>query len=223
MLQIKKSKRKTIIIGCIIIVICMIGFYFAGRVIKSIFFEEDTAKSSYDEVFVDENDSIALDSSDFTDLQSEILVDISKWKEVSSLSYINVYLDRDLKISSVVFVYQLEDVDNYRGRLEIKCANEDENWKIVRAESVYAYDESEHLANSNMQLKDSLLSKKIQAVVEYIDSKEKPKMDLYLIQINDNSIHIDAHNQENEESQNNWREDCSVYQEGNDVFIESDN
>lgn len=50
-------------------------------------------------------------------------------------------------------------------------------------------------------------------------------MDLYLIKINGNSIRIDAHNMENKESQNNWREDCLIYQKGSDVFVEleSDN
>ena len=66
---------------------------------------------------------------------------------------------------------------------------------------------------------------KIQAVVEFIVSKENPRVDLYLIKINGNSIRIDAHNMENKESQNNWREDCLIYQKGSDVFVEleSDN
>ena len=116
-------------------------------------------------------------------------------------------------------------IDNYIGSLEVKCANEDENWEIVRAESVYYYDEDKSLNNSKIQLKDSLLTQKIQAVVEFIVSKENPRVDLYLIKINGNSIRIDAHNMENKESQNNWREDCLIYQKGSDVFVEleSDN
>ena len=95
----------------------------------------------------------------------------------------------------------------------------------MRAESVYYYDEDKSLNNSKIQLKDSLLTQKIQAVVEFIVSKENPRVDLYLIKINGNSIRIDAHNMENKESQNNWREDCLIYQKGSDVFVEleSDN
>lgn len=225
MIKIRKPRINTIIIISMIIFVCIIGFYFTSRVIKTIFFEENTAKSSFDEIFVDENDSIVLESLDLTEVQSEILIYISEWKEVCGLSYINVYLDSNLEISTVVFVYQLDDIDNYIGSLEVKCVNEDENWEIVRAESVYYYDEGKSPNNSKIQLKDSLLIQKIQAVVEFIVSKENPRVDLYLIKISGNSIRIDAHNMENKESQNNWREDCLVYQKGSDVFVEleSDN
>lgn len=225
MIKIRKLRINTIIIICMIIFICIIGFYFTSKVIKIIFFEENTANSSFDEIFVDDNSSIVLESLDLTEIQSEILIYLSEWKEVCGLSYINVYLDSNLEISTVVFVYQLDDIDNYIGRLEVKCTDKGGNWEIVRAESVYYYDEIKPTNSNKIQLEDSLLIQKIQAVVEFIVSKESPRMDLYLIQINNNSIHINAHNIENEESQNNWREDCLVYQKGSDVFIElkSDN
>ena len=203
----RKSRLGTIILICMIIFICIISFYFTGKILKTVFREENTAKSLFDEIFVDENSSIVLESLDLTEIQSEILIYISEWKEVCGLSYINVYLDSNLEISTVVFVYQLDDIDNYTGGLEVKCTDEGGNWEIVRAESVYYYDEGKSTNSSKIQLEDGLLIQKIQAVVEFIVSKENPRMDLYLIKINGNSIHIDAHNMENEELQNNWRED----------------
>ena len=101
MIKIRKPRIDTIIIISMIIFVCIIGFYFTSRVIKTIFFEENTAKSSFDEIFVDENDSIVLESLDLTEVQSEILIYISEWKEVCGLSYINVYLDSNLEISTV--------------------------------------------------------------------------------------------------------------------------
>ena len=121
MIKIRKPRIDTIIIISMIIFVCIIGFYFTSRVIKTIFFEENTAKSSFDEIFVDENDSIVLESLGLTEVQSEILIYISEWKEVCGLSYINVYLDSNLEISTVVFVYQLDDIDNYIGSLVVLC------------------------------------------------------------------------------------------------------
>ena len=67
MIKIRKPRIDTIIIISMIIFVCIIGFYFTSRVIKTIFFEENTAKSSFDEIFVDENDSIVLESLDLTE------------------------------------------------------------------------------------------------------------------------------------------------------------
>lgn len=213
------KKRKKIII--IIIFICITSFYFGCRFIKFTFWEENTAESLYDENFVLEDNSIELQGSDLTEIQSEILRCVSEWKEVCDLSYINVYLDSNLDLNTVVFVYQLDDIENYIGRLEVKCTNENNSWKIVRAESIYFYDEDKAPNSSENQLEDNLLTQKIQAVVEFIKSKEDPRLDLYLISINGDNIHIDAHNTENENTQNNWQENCIIYQEEGEMFIES--
>lgn len=132
-----------------------------------------------------------------------------------------MYLDNNLELNTVVFVYQLDDIDNYIGRLEVKCTNEDKNWKIVRAETMYYYDEDKSQKSSERQLEDSLLMQKIQAVVNFIELKEESRLDLYLISINGDSIHIDAHNVENKYTQNNWQENCMIYQNENGVFVES--
>lgn len=218
MRKIRKCKKNTVLLIFIMIFICVISLYFIGKII---FWEENTSKSPYDEIFVDENNSIALKSLNLSKLQSEILIYISEWKEVYDLLYINLYLNSDLEISTVVFVYQLNDIDNYIGRLEVKCIDEGENWEIMKAQSLYYYDEDKAQNEREVQLEDSFLIEKIQAVVEYIASKEKPRMDIYLIKIKDNNIDIDAHNLENEESQNNWREECLVYQNEDNVFIKS--
>lgn len=77
----KFTKNKIILIS-IIIFICIICFCFFGKIIKSIFWEENTAKSPYDEKIVAEDNSIVLKSKDLSEIQSEILIYISEWKEV---------------------------------------------------------------------------------------------------------------------------------------------
>lgn len=79
------KKRKKIII--IIIFICIISFYFGCRFIKFTFWEENTAESLYDEKFVLEDNSIELQGSDLTEIQSEILRCVSEWKEVCGLLF----------------------------------------------------------------------------------------------------------------------------------------
>jgi hypothetical protein len=59
---------------------------------------------------------------------------------------------------------------------------------------------------------------KVQAVVNFIELKEEFRLDLYLISINGDSIHIDAHNVENKNTQNNWQENCMIYQNENGSF-----
>ena len=206
---------------CLLALICIISIYFGAKFFILLFSEEYTAKSSFDEKFVDKDNSIVLKSSDLTEIQSEILYYAShEWKEPFELSYIDLYLDRNLKLSAVLFVYQLNDISNYVGRLEVKCNNDGNTWKIVRAETIYYYDEDQLQNSSEKQLKDDFLMQKIQAVTKFVESKEAPRVDLYLVNLNGNNIHIDAHNVGNENTQNNWRENCMIYQNESGVFIE---
>lgn len=219
----KNFTIKEIILISLIIFICMISLYFGWKIIKFLFWEEDTNKSPLDESFVIADAGIVLKSTDLSKIQSEILTYISEWVKVCDLLYVNAYLDSDLELRSVVFVYRLDVIDNYIGRLEVKCTNEneDENWEIVRAESIYYYDENQLQNGNENGLVDSLLSQKIQAVVDYIELRGEQRVNLYLLSINGNNVHINAHNMENEDTKNNWQEYCIIYQNENGLYIES--
>lgn len=219
----KNFTIKEIIMISLIIFICMICLYFGWKIIKFLFWEEDTNKSPFDESFVIADAGIVLKSTDLSKMQSEILTYISELVKVCDLLYVNAYLDSDLELRSVEFVYRLDAIDNYIGRLEVKCTNEneDENWEIVRVESIYYYDENQLQNGNENGLVDSLLSQKIQAVVDYIELRGEQRVNLYLLSINGNNVHINAHNMENEDTKNNWQEYCIIYQNENGLYIES--
>lgn len=218
----KQKKRSTVgmILFGLLIVICVIGIYFGYRGIRFLLWEEDTNRSSLDERYVSEDNSIMLEAADIAMIQPEVLAYISEWEKIRGLSYVNVYLGSDLEVSSLVFVYGLEPADEYIGRLEVKCdAAEDGNWEIARAESYYNYDDEQSQGNHENEWEDGFLAQKIQAITDYIAYRREQRVDLYLISINGSSVHIDAHNVENESTQNNWREDCTLYQDGNDYLL----
>lgn len=218
----KQKKRSTVgmVLFGLLIVICVIGIYFGYRGIRFLLWEEDTNKSPLDERYVSEDNSIMLASADIAMIQPEILTYALGWEKIRGLSYINVYLDSDLEVSSLVFVYGLEPADEYIGRLEVECdAAEDGNWEIARAESYYNYDKEQSQGNNENELEDGFLAQKIQAITDYIAYRGGQRVDLYLISINGSSVHIDAHNVENESTQNNWREDCTLYQDGNNYLL----
>ena len=218
----KQKKRSTVgmILFGLLIVICVIGIYFGYRGIRFLLWEEDTNRSSLDERYVSEDNSIMLEAADIAMIQPEILTYVLGWEKIRGLSYINVYLDSDLEVSSLVFVYGLEPADENIGRLEVECdAAEDGNWEIVRTESYYNYDKEQSQGNNENELEDGFLAQKIQAITDYIAYRGEQRVDLYLISINGSSVHIDAHNVENESTQNNWREDCTLYQDGNDYLL----
>lgn len=204
---------------CIIILISIISIYVGinmHKFLKFLFWEETTPPniSSYDETFI--HDSIVLKSSDLTEMQSEVLSHVlNEWKEVSELSSVYFYLNKELKLIGIVFVYQLRDVNDYDGRLEVQCDIEGKDWKITRAESMYYYDPDEFQNSGGEPLEDALLTHKIQAIAEFIEAKEAPRLELYNVHIYDDNVHIDAHNGENNKDiQNNWHEDCIMNQNG---------
>lgn len=201
----------------IIILICIICICLLAKFVIYLFTDEGRAESPYDETFVTENNCIELNSMDVTGIQTEILNYVSnEWKEITELLYINVYLHRDLQLGTVVFVYELDDVHNYSGRLKVWCNKKEGKWKIMRAESMYYYDEEKHQDDSQKQLKDDLLMQKIQATVEFIELKDEPEMDLYRVDISGDNVHIDAHNKSNE---NYWREYCRIYQKEGKLIL----
>lgn len=206
----------------IITLVCILCIYFAARFAIYLFTDEGRAESPYDETFVTVDNCKELNSMDVTGIQTEILNYISnEWKEITELLYINVYLHRDLQLGTVVFVYELDDVNNYSGRLEVWCNKKDGKWKIMRAESIYYYDEEKHQDGSKTRFKDDLLMQKIQAITEFIELKDKPEVDLYRGRISGNSIYINAYNETEENIENHWTEDCRIYWKEGKFILES--
>lgn len=173
--------------------------------------EEDTAKSKYDERYVAYEDKVKLNSQDFDKLQDEIIDFIkSNNKTTDKLKYINVYLDNELELSRIIFGYELRDIEKFVGIFETQCENENGYWFITRAESTYYYGEDYIEDSTYSYLKEENLEEKINEICAYIESKDKEKVDVYLIQIDGENINIDAHNVGDDNSENNWREDYII-------------
>ena len=218
----QKLKHRYLLIS-VLVLLFFAGIGFLIMAFDFISNEESEKYSAFDEVFINQDSSIALSSSDLAEIQSEVLNYISGWKDVDALLYVNVYLDTDLNLSSIVFAYQLNDVNDYTGRLEVKCDTDGRNWKMLRAESIYHYVENSDKSGDGSILKDMFLEQKILEVVKFIESREEPRVDLYLIKINGDNIHIDAHNVEDNNMDNNWREDCLVHFDEDSIHIETKN
>ena len=205
----KKLKHRYLLITVLVLLFCasICFFIMAFDFISN---EESEKYSAFDEVFINQDSSIALSSSDLAEIQSEVLNYISEWKDVDALSYVNVYLDTNLNLSSIVFVYQLNDVNDYTGRLEVKCGTDGRNWELLRAESIYHYVENKDTSSDGTTMEDLFLESKILEIVKFIESSEEPRVDLYLIKINGDDIHIDAHNIEDNNTDSNWRKSLKL-------------
>ncbi len=210
------NKWKTIAIFFFVIV----AIFCSYKIFKVFFWEPTTPRSEHDENYVVRSESIILQSTDPNDIQAEVLTYVlNEWKKVDSLYFIAVYLDCDLQLNRIVFKYQLDDVEDHEGRLEVECNNEGQYWEISRAESIYHYEQSPSYNNDYRQVEDTLLSQKIESIVRYIEAKEMPRVDLYRINIDDKNVHINAYNVEDDNSENNWKENCIFDEETLEIYL----
>lgn len=206
----------------IIILICIICICLLAKFVIYLFTDERRYESPYDETFVTVDNCKELNSMEVSGIQDEVLNYVSnECKDISGLSHISVYLDRNLQLVRITFNYELNDVENYEGRLKVNCEKKDEKWKITSAESMYYYDEEKHQDDSQKRLRDDLLMQKIQAITEFIELKDKPEVDLYRVRISGNSIYINAYNETEENIENHWTEDCRIYQKEGKFILES--
>ena len=188
----KRVEKMKKIITVVSILLAMI-FLILGSIycIKYFFWEPSVPYSSkYDEQYVTSSeDGVYLISQDILQLQNEILEYARQYKSIDSLSSMKVVLNSDYEITGFDMDFNLDDVDNYWGIMQVCCTKEASQWMVYKADSYY-YEKEEFSNTKCLELCDDSLVNKTDAVTEFIKQNITEKMKRYIIEFRSNEVWV---------------------------------